>query len=225
MSDSRSSDAARPGSTRRRKRSYSRDLRSLALFLWEQGRTLTHATEKDAAAWVRALQKRRAGTGVSRRIAAARGFFEQVGQALNPFARFRTRRSDRPRPAPLGARELKTLMRAMDPGSPWGVRNRAIFMLRFGTPLRLTEICRLQRRHLLLSGKKSVIRVVRKGVVLRIPLRGPLLTSLKRHLQRNPRKGPYLFQPISGTSTRKPLSTGWVSATLRSAQRAAGGKR
>src|SRR5262249_14320314 len=111
---------AHDGHPRRKARGYSKDLRSLAHFLWERGKTLTNATEKDAAAWVRALQRtdqrrkhRMARPVRFTKLAAARGFFEKVGAALNPFARYKTRRSDRNAPARdvMDARSLSALAR------------------------------------------------------------------------------------------------------------------
>jgi site-specific recombinase XerD len=234
-----------PRSSRHRKNRYSRDLRGLARFLWEKGRTLTHATEKDAAAWVRALKREAGAAGsrqeppaIFRKIAAARGFFERLKETTlpNPFARFRTRRSDRPMdgPFPLKSRDLKQVIRSMNPDSPWGIRNRAIALLWFGTPLRLVDICRLKRAHLISDRKGTAIRVIGIGATLqRIPLRGPVLAALRSHLKRNRPKGSYLFQsmpssfasPSAAARRRpgksKPLSPGWVSSMLVEARHAA----
>jgi site-specific recombinase XerD len=227
-----------------KKTRYLRDLKHLARFLWEKGRTLTHATEKDVAAWVRGLKKRdrfrkhpRAGSTALRRILAAHGFFEQVKgrTSRNPFARFNLRRSGRRMDPPisLGDKELKRLIDALNPDSPWGLRNRAILLLRFGTPLSLSEICRLKRTEVILRGRKSEIRLARKGgVVQRIPLRGQVLNGLRKHLRQNGRKGRYLFQAIPGSlkalsrslgpaRPSRPLSSGWVSSMLVKAQGAA----
>jgi site-specific recombinase XerD len=237
--------SAVPNSSRRRGRRYSQNLKGLARFLWEQGRTLTHATEKDAAAWVRAL-KREAGVGrnrpaspaVFRKIAAARTLFERLKHLTlpNPFARFKTRRSDRPLEAPLPLRspDFKQLIQTMNLDSPWGLRNRAIALLRFGTPLRLSEICHLKRSQLIFERRGPAIRLTRKGFpALKIPLHGPVLAAIRKHLQRNRPKGPYLFQampsshasPRPGTRRRsgksRPLSPGWVSAMLVQARLAA----
>jgi site-specific recombinase XerD len=227
----------------RRHKRYSRDLKGLARFLWEQGRTLTHATEKDAAAWIRSLYKK-AGAGskpslspaVFRKIASARAFFErlkQVTAVLNPFARFRTRRSDRPvePPLSLGSRDLKRLLATMNPDSPWGLRNRAITLLRFGASLSVSDICRLKRTQVIVDRRGPAIRLARTGgTVLRIPLRGPVLSALRKHLKRNRPKGPYLFQvmpaslaaPSSGTRGKrgngKPLSARWVATMLAEAR-------
>jgi site-specific recombinase XerD len=240
--------ASRSGGNRsslRGKRRYSRDLRGLARFLWEQGRTLTHATEKDAAAWIRTLKKK-LGVGrnhqeppaIFRKVAAARAFFERLKEvtALNPFARFRTRRSDRPvEGLPLKSRDLKKLAATMNPDSPWGLRNRAIILLRFGTPLNLQDICRLTRAQLILDRGGPAIRLLRKGEsARRIPIRGPVVSALRKHLERNRPKGPYLFQVMPGNlaspkaGTRghsrgsKPLSAGRVSSILAEARIAAG---
>lgn len=239
----KASRAAGDRSSHRGKRRYSRDLKGLARFLWEHGRTLTHATDKDAAAWIRSLTKK-AGAGkkpsrspaVFRKIASARAFFErlkQVTAVLNPFARFRTRRSDRPvePPLSLGSRDLKRLLATMNPDSPWGLRNRAITLLRFGASMRVSDICRLKRAQLILGRRGPAIRLARTGgSVLRIPLRGPVLAALRKHLKRNRPKGPYLFQvmpaslaaPSSGTRGRpgrwKPLSARWVSTMLAEAR-------
>jgi site-specific recombinase XerD len=223
-------------------------LKDLARFLWGKGRTLTNATEKDVAAWVRGLKKRDrfrkhpwTRATVSRKIAAAHGFFEQVKQpkAGNPFARFKIRRSGRMKDAPiaLGDQELRRLVAATNPDSPWGLRNRAIFLLRFGTPLRLSEICRLKRTQLILKGRKSEIRLARKGgLIERIPLRGQIRNWLLKHVRQNCRKGQYLFQPIPGSLKSRarterpplraqPLSAAWISSMLVRAQAAAGARK
>jgi site-specific recombinase XerD len=235
-------------SSGRRKKRYSRDLRGLARFLWEQGRTLTHATEKDAAAWIRNLKKK-FGAGrkhpeppaIFRKVAAARAFFERLkeGTATNPFARFRTRRSDRPLdpPFPLRSRDLKSLAATLNPDSPLGLRNRAIALLRFGTTLNILDISRLRRAQLILDRRGPAIRLPRTGGTgLRIPIRGPVLAALRKHLERNRPKGPYLFQmlpanfatPKAGargrTGTPKPLSAGWISSILSEVRLAAGRK-
>src|SRR5579859_1406511 len=232
-------------SSRRGRKGYSRDLRGLARFLWEQGRTLTHATEKDAAAWIRTLKKkfgaRRKGAeapAIFRKVAAARAFFERLKEstALNPFGRFRTRRSDRPLgPAlPLRSRDLRKLAATTNPDSPWGLRNRAITLLRFGTPLKIHDICRLRRAQLILNRKGAVVRLQRKGEgPRRIPIRGPVLAALRKHLERNRPRGPYVFQvmpghlaaPKAGTrgpsGTPRPLSRGRVASILAGARLAA----
>jgi site-specific recombinase XerD len=199
---------------------------------------LTHATEKDAAAWIRTLKKK-FGAGrkgpeppaIFRKVAAARAFFERLKEAtaLNPFGRFRTRRSDRPlEPSiPLRSRDLRKLAATLNPDSPWGLRNRAIILLRFGTPLKILDICRLRRAQLILDRKGPVIRLQRKGEApRRIPIRSPVLAALRKHLERNRPRGPYLFQvmpghlapPKAGTrgpsGTSKPLSRGRVAAIL-----------
>ena len=216
-----------------------RDLRELARFLWEKGRTLTHATEQDAAAWVRTLKRRTASgktpldsLAIFRKIALARGFFDRLGgsRSPNPFGRYRTRRSDRPRATalPLALEQVKRLVEAMNPESPWGLRNRAIAFLRFSTDLSIAEICRLERHQVDLGKKAPGIRLTRNGrTPKKIRLRGPVLAALRKHLRRNPTNGPQVFQAmpesLSSSPARasrrpgRPLSARWVSSMLRKA--------
>jgi site-specific recombinase XerD len=224
---------------RRRKRVRPRDLRDLARFLWEKGLTLTNATEKDAAAWVRTL-KRRSASGetpmdslaIFRKIAVARGFFDRLrrSQSPNPFGRYKTRRSDRPVAAtlPISPQELRRLVETMNPESPWGRRNRAIALLRFTTDLSIAEICRLERKQVVLGKKTSVVCLWRKGrATKKIRLRGPVQTALRKHLRSNPTRGPQLFQAMPeslsssqarvGRGRGRPLSARWISSMLRRA--------
>lgn len=215
------------------------ELKELARFLWEKGRSLTHATEKDAVAWVRTLKQRMASRkagldslAIFRKIAVARGFFERLkgNRSPNPFGGFRTRRSDRPVPTalPLGSEQLRSLLETMNPESPWGRRNRAIAILRFSTKLSVAEICRLRKDQLVLRKIAPAIRLARTGGTLeRIPLRGAVLTTLRKHLRTNPSPGPHLFQampdsltspkPRGGRRPGQPLSARWVRSMLRKA--------
>jgi site-specific recombinase XerD len=241
MAFSRVSDARTElgHTSRQRRRVRPQDLRDLARFLWEKGRTLTHATERDALLWVRTL-KRRTGSGESaldtsgifRKIALARGFFDRLrgSQFPNPFGRFKTRRSDRPVPTglPLAREDLKRLLEAMNPESPWGRRNRAIALLRFSTDLSIAEICRLRSHEVVLGKNSSVLCLARKGrPSRRVRIPRSVAPALRDYLRRNPTKGPLLFQampeslastqvPAQGR-TRRPLSTKWVSSMLRQA--------
>jgi site-specific recombinase XerD len=225
--------------SRQRRRVRPQDLRDLARFLWEKGRTLTHATERDATLWVRTL-KRRTGSGKSpldtsgilRKIALARGFFDRLGgsQSPNPFGRYKTRRSDRPVATvlPLAPEDLKRLLETMNPESPWGRRNRAIALLRFSTELSIPEICRLKRHEVVLGKNPSVLcpaGIGRPPRKLRLPR--PVALALRNYLRRNPTKGPLLFQAMpesltsaqapAGGRSRRPLSAKWVSSMLRKA--------
>lgn len=213
---------------RRKTKHYSRELKDLARFLWERGKTLASATEKDAAAWILSLKRR--GTlrkrsltepAILRRIAGARGFFEQVRRWTdrNPFARFKTRRSDRSSNSVSRQNGLllKRMASSIDPESPWGLRNRAILFLRFGTPLRILEICQLKRSDVFLGGHSPWIRVVRnRRLVLRFPIRGRVLQALRRYVKQRRLKGTYLFGAIPGVRKARPLplSSGWVSSMI-----------
>jgi site-specific recombinase XerD len=225
--------------SRQRRRVRAQDLRELARFLWEKGQTLTHATERDAALWVRTL-KRRTGSGKSpldtsgifRKIALARGFFDRLrgSQSPNPFGRYKTRSSDRPVPTalPLAPQDLKRLLEVMNPESPWGRRNRAIALLRFSTGLSIAEICRLKSHEVVLGKNSSVLCPAGKGrPSRRIRLPRPVALAVRNYRRRNPTKGPFLFQampeslspaqaPAPGRS-RRPLSAKWVSSMLRKA--------
>ncbi len=154
---------------------YRRDLESLLAFLEVRKRRLTQASPSDLSAYLRELRRRNlAPSSVRRALASLRGLFghlvESGERADNPAVNLLPPKLWRTLPRVLAEREVEALLAAPDPGTPLGVRDRAMIELLYASGLRVSELVGLQLGQLrldlgfvLVMGKGSRERMVPLG--------------------------------------------------------------
>ena len=180
---------------------YGRDLRGFLGHLDRAGvadpRRIRRA---DVAAWLESLEKRGVGArSRARALVAVRRFarFLLATGVLgtDPVEGVLSPRLPRALPKRLLPAEIEALLRAADPASPLGVRDRAMLELAYGAGLRVSELVGLP-----LAGvdrRAGLVRVVGKGRRERIvPLGEPALDALDAWLATG---RPRLLRRGSGT--------------------------
>ncbi len=169
-------------------RSYERDLRDLASFLadWLRAETPPRPADVDAAA-VRAWVADMHGRGLSaatigRRLSAARSFFRWLGlhdlAEANPAAEVSNPKKPDRLPDRLDVDEVAAVLEAPDPGSPAGLRDRALLELLYAAGLRVSELVGLDLDDVAFADR--TLRVLGKGRKERIvPFGGKAAAALK----------------------------------------------
>ena len=193
-------------------RAYSGDLLSLAAFCMGQG--VSDPADLSLAGlrgWLADLSaKGRSRSTLARRAAAARGFTswcEQRGVlAFDPGERLASPQVTQVLPAVLDVAEAAALMDhaavAADDGSPLGLRDAAMLELLYGTGIRVSELCALDRADV--DRRERVLRVRGKGDKERtVPFGGPAARSLQewweiRAALANDRSGDAVFLGARG---------------------------
>ncbi len=162
---------------------YRRDLALLGAFV---GGPVSSVTADDVERWVAQMRADgRAGSTISRRVAAARSFFRHqmlIGaRDDNPAAGVALPRRTRPLPRTLSAAETERLIDAATGTTPRAMRDRALVELLYGAGLRVSEALGLARSSIDLDGR--VVRVLGKGGKERIvPLGRPAAEAVRRYL-------------------------------------------
>lgn len=193
-------------------RAYAGDLRSLAYFCAARGvddpRAITLAMLRG---WLAELSSQgRSRATLARRAAAARSFTswcEQRGlMASDPGERLASPQVSQVLPAVLDAGEATALMDhaavAADDGSPVGLRDAAMVELLYGTGIRVSELCGLDRADV--DRRERVLRVRGKGDRERtVPFGGPAARALDawwdvRAALANTRSGDALLLGVRG---------------------------
>lgn len=155
--------------------SYARDLRGLAAFAAEEGRTLETLDRRALEAFVR--RQRTAGLSprsVARGIAAVRGFYRflVLDRRLtdNPADDLRAPKAWPALPKFLSVEEVDTLIAQPDVTTPRGLRDRAMIELLYATGMRVAELVsvraidlRLDEEYLTCVGKGSKERIIPIG--------------------------------------------------------------
>jgi integrase/recombinase XerD len=155
--------------------SYARDLRGLAAFAAEEGRTLETLDRRALEAFVR--RQRTAGLSprsVARGVAAVRGFYRflVLDQRLtdNPADDLRPPKAWPALPKFLSVEEVDTLIAQPDVTTPRGLRDRAMIELLYATGMRVSELVsvrandlRLDEEYLTCVGKGSKERIIPIG--------------------------------------------------------------
>lgn len=163
-------------------RAYTGDLRSLADFCVERGiDDPASLTLGDLRAWLADQSARgRSRSTLARRAASARGFTswgERRGLlSSDPGERLASPQVAQVLPAVLDVGEATTLMEhagvAADDGSPLGLRDAAMLEVLYGTGIRVSELCGLDRADV--DRRERVLRVRGKGDRERtVPFGGP----------------------------------------------------
>jgi integrase/recombinase XerD len=228
------------------RRMYRSDVQDLARFLGDRGRTLEEATREDLVQWIRSLEKREVrgkkgldGATLARKLSVVKTFFEYLrtkGRVMaNPSADLKPPRVDRSQGKTpcLSKREVEQLLGTMDPETASGLRDRAIGMLLFGQGLRVSEIAKLEKRHLATEDGYTVIRLAGKGGGLVTSVLSPDVHQvLREHLRKNVPHGEYVFramprngayQEAQGRDPRtRPIGTRSILVMLKETARRAG---
>ena len=158
---------------------YRRDLRELAAFAERGGWQLVDLTYPTLRRWLAHLSTRGyARSSIARKAAAARTFYawaERRGLvATDPAHRLKAPAPVNRLPTVLKASEASALVEA--PGEdPFGVRDRAMLELLYGSGLRVAELCALDVDDVDLTAQR--VRVTGKGSKQRIVPMGDLATD------------------------------------------------
>jgi integrase/recombinase XerD len=216
------------------RRMYASDLGDLAHFLSRRlSLTLPAITEEHALAWRTHLDARGlAPATIGRKLAVARGFFtylldlDQPPVGLpprNPFRRIRPPKFDRTvgkTPCP-GSAEVRRLLRTIGSRSPRRRRDLIITLLFFNQGLRLSEVARLERSHVMRHGRQTYLSLVGKGgSEIRSVLSQELSKLLDRHLRGLKPGSRFVFTRMdrpaaAGTAQDRPLATRVIYERLK----------
>jgi len=192
------------------RRMYRSDLADLGRFLRARGRSLEEATREDLVGWIRSLEVRNVrgkrgveGATLARKLCVIKSFFEFLRTKgtikTNPGSDLRAPRVDRTQgktPCP-AKREVELLLGAMDSTTARGLRDRAIGLLLFGQGLRVSEVAKLEKRHLATEDGYTVIRLAGKGgTIVKSVLSPDVEQVLGEHLRKNVPQGQYVFRAM-----------------------------
>jgi site-specific recombinase XerD len=219
-----------PGS----RRVYRADLEDLVRFVQRRFSVEFPAlAEEHALAWRAHLEARSlAPSTIARKIAVLKGFYTyllDLDEPLpglppkNPFRRIRPPRFDRsvgktPAPDPEGVRRL---LSAIGSRSPRARRDLLITLLLFNQGLRVAEVARLERSHILAHGGRSYLSLVGKGgSEIRSVLPEDVALLLSRHLRALPPDCRFVFTRMDQLRQRpvsppRPLTTRTIHERLK----------
>lgn len=147
---------------------YGRDARRFAAALAASGLTFRTAAEEDVRRHLRSLRAAGAGPRTLARAAAAirtlLRFLAAEGEAPERLARdavLEAGRSVRPLPRTLGAREVVSILEAIDTSTPEGLRDRALLEILYATGARISEATAIRPADL--SIREGLVRLRGKG--------------------------------------------------------------
>jgi len=167
---------------------YGRDLEQLARFLDEQRGEEAKLAAIDVyllRQWLGSLSRVVAPPSVGRKIAAIKAFFRFLKRrgliAKDPAADLASPKVRRPLPTFLGVDAVREVVETPSGDDPSSIRDRAVLELLYGSGLRVSELVRLDRRHVDLQG--GLVHVLGKGNKERIvPLGRPTVAALEAYL-------------------------------------------
>ena len=184
--------------------SYGRDLRVFLDFVEGRGiRSFRQVTRGDVLAFLKELQGRGLSVrSVSRALISLRGLFRflllEGHLEEDPVEEMEVPRPPRSLPHVLSLQEVERILEAPDPGTPLGVRDRAMLELLYATGMRVSELVGLppegvdiQVGFVRVKGKGDKERVIPIGEVARERLDIYLREGRPRLLKG--RESPYLF--------------------------------
>lgn len=184
--------------------SYGRDLRVFLDFVEGRGiRSFRQVTRGDVLAFLKELQGRGLSVrSVSRALISLRGLFRflllEGHLEEDPVEEMEIPRPPRSLPHVLSLQEVERILEAPDPGTPLGVRDRAMLELLYATGMRVSELAGLvpegvdiQVGFVRVKGKGDKERVIPIGEVARERLDIYLREGRPRLLKG--RESPYLF--------------------------------
>ena len=155
------------GLSRNTTASYNNDLKHFAAALARRGRTKWRdVTPADVSDWIYQLARQEfASASLARKLTAVRGLSKHLLKE-NVCSRDFTELVDGPKarrklPSSLNPKEVARLLEAPDPGTPHGLRDRAILELFYSSGLRVSEMSSLRIQQIDLD--QGFIRVFGKG--------------------------------------------------------------
>ncbi len=177
MSDVESIDAfldsswAEQGLARATMAAYRSDLKAFSKWLAEQGRNLCTADGGDIQVYLASrLEKGMQSSSVARILSAIRLFYRYAKRyALrgdDPCTQVNAPKPSRYLPSVLNEQEMETLLNTPDPGTPKGLRDRAMLELLYACGLRVSELVTLKQGQI--SMETGVLRLVGKGMKERL---------------------------------------------------------
>jgi len=189
--------------------SYLRDLRKLSQFADSRHRELVSLSREDILLWnENLLEDGLSPRSLARALIAARGFFRYLmGDRIirtDPTEHLEAPRSLKPLPRYLNKEEVEDLLKAPDPETPLGSRDRAMIEILYASGLRVSELISLTIPQINLElgilscmGKGSKERMVPVGSVARDCLAE--YVSKHRPALLKKKKSNYLFVSRLGT--------------------------
>jgi integrase/recombinase XerC len=170
-------------------RAYGRDLADLSGFLGtHEGGTRDLATADKAALrdWLSDLHERNAASSVARKLAAVRGFYRFLQReglrADDPSEGLRTPKQSRDVPDVLSVDDAFALVAAPDDESAFGLRDRAVLEVLYGSGLRVGEVVALDLADIDLPERILRVRAGKGGKDRIVPLSRPALAAIRRWL-------------------------------------------
>ncbi|MDE6120836.1 MAG: tyrosine-type recombinase/integrase, partial [Muribaculaceae bacterium] len=173
--------------------SYLMDLDKLAEWLAESGTDLQDASEEDLAAFSSALfDAGIAPRSQARIISGIRAFYRfllvEGAIAVNPAERIDLPAVGRHLPEVLTVAEVESMLEAVDLTEPTGRRNRAMLEILYGSGLRVSELCTLERRHVAFD--EGFLTVVGKGSKERmVPMSAEAVEQTLLYLRESDERG------------------------------------
>lgn len=173
---------------------YMADYDRLASWLEQNGKTADGATQADLGAFLDTLHELGiAPRSQARIVSGIKNYYKfllvEGLRGDNPSALLNVPAPGRKLPEVLTIDEINAMTRCIDMGSPLGLRNRAILEMLYGSGLRVSELCALERSRLyfdegfvLVSGKGSKERMV--------PMSEPAIDFVKQYLLERDEHGP-----------------------------------
>lgn len=162
---------------------YARDLRFLIDFL--KDRKIDRLAAREYL--LRLEKKRYSRRSIARKLSATRSFFrylmreKKIGE--NPFEHLLTPKLPKKLPNFLYPEEMDALLKAPDPRSPLGLRDKAILEVIYGTGMRVTEIVRMNLNDV--DFDEGEIRTFGKGSKERIVIFGSHASrAMKEYLEK-----------------------------------------
>ncbi len=148
---------------------YGRDIRGLAAFVRERGSAAAGDVRAIDVyllrAWLAGLARKHAPSSIARKIAAVRTWMRWLRRRghlkTSPADDLATPKVRRGLPTLLSVDAAKEVVEAPSSDGPAGVRDRAILELLYGSGLRVSELCGLDRDAVDLAG--ATARVLGKG--------------------------------------------------------------
>ena len=179
--------AVEKGLARNTLESYAHDLRKYFDFL--RNKDHQQVAQHDILSFLaRLAEDGMASPSIARCLAAVRGFHKYLltdGLAVSdPAVNIETPKGWQRLPKTLSSGEVEALLRQPDPGTPLGLRDRAMLELLYATGLRVSELVGLQRDNINLE--RGYVIVVGKGSKERaVPLGDIAATMVRSYLERS----------------------------------------
>ena len=166
---------------------YRRDLEQFAAFLDKEGLPWSEVDRRIARRYLAQMQRRNlAPASMARKLAAMRSFYaylvRQKVLPTHPLRSLATPKQPHRLPRYLSVEDTVTLLRAPDPATPRGLRDRAILELLYSSGLRVSELVSLDLGDL--DWSRRELRVRGKGGRHRIAVVGrPALRVVRSYIQ------------------------------------------